>query len=408
MKLPTVAIQSLTMNTIGIIRIGFFCVFVASCSDGHDSSNLADYPPPMARNMCELEEHPAIRNNHKEVGQVDLCEYNFPRYAIPLTNWGTKPEWINSSSFVFLSNQVGEVYKMDILSGEIQWLSGHFSHAGFNRVHVLANGDLLLVGPSDGPRPPSEPLVEYSVNYYNGDMFILKAPYDSDPIPLHQHAWEGVAVSKSAMRIAWSNTEVPFWQTAADGSVDLIKTIEAYVTAKSDIYTGDIVYDAEQVPSLQNIRVVVQKSEVGNVFLEPQDFAKGDSVLLFSIYGPAENLGDAATVEIDSGAITRFAGPMGDHYEEWEGVHPSGNSALIELNLENELFDKWTYVDLYTYDFDEEELSPFAVTQVGAERYVEFFPHEPVYSPDGSMVLTTVGGVGSVPGYGVGIVLFSN
>jgi hypothetical protein len=74
-------------------------------------------------------------NHHENVARTDICKVDWPDYYEVLINWGTKPEWIDSTHFVFISNQVGDVYMMDIPSKNITKLTGHFKHAGFTRAH---------------------------------------------------------------------------------------------------------------------------------------------------------------------------------------------------------------------------------------------------------------------------------
>ena len=80
-----------------------------------------------------------------------------PRDALPahiteLTELGVgvRPAWSGDGSrFLYLDALVGDVYEYDLASGSSQRLTAHFKHHGFARAHYLANGDLLLCGPSE-------------------------------------------------------------------------------------------------------------------------------------------------------------------------------------------------------------------------------------------------------------------
>ena len=349
---------------------------------------------------CAAESHPARMTHHASAGQPDHCETaaDFPTGWSLLTNWGTKPQWLNPTSFVFVSNLVGDVFRMDVESGAIDRLTGHFSHAGFTRVHVLSNGDLLLLGPSSGSPPPANPLAPHDAGMFNGDLFVLRRPFDGEPLPLHRNAWEGIAVSRETMQIAWSTTNVSFYARNPDGSIALLATGLRYLCQPTSIRTGRFGYYSEGVPRLEEEREVVSKWNVGAVFLEPQDFVgPSDESLLVSVYGIVDGFSDRIVVDMADGSFAKMDHPLGGGYDEWEGVHPSGDSAFVEVS------DSWlgkpgSSWDLYLYDL-----------ATGAYRIVTepstVFPHEPVFAPGGRWALTATAARGGWPGYSAGILL---
>ena len=349
---------------------------------------------------CAAENHPARLTHHASAGQPDHCESaaDFPPGWSLLTNWGTKPQWLTPTSFVFVSNLVGDVFRMDIESGEIDRLTGHFSHAGFTRVHVLSNGDLLLLGPSHGSPPPKDPLVAHDAGMFDGDLFVLRRPFDGEPLPLHRNAWEGIAVSRETMQIAWSTTNVPFYVPNPDGSIALLATGLRYLCQPTSIRTGRIVYDAEGVPIIEEEREVVSKWKVGAVFLEPQDFVgRFDESLLVSVYGIVDDFGDRIVVDMADGSFDKMAHPLGGGYDEWEGVHPSGDSAFVEVS-DSAIGEPGASWNLYLYDL------ATGVHRIATEPST-VFPHEPVFSPGGRWALTATHARGGWPGYSAGILL---
>jgi hypothetical protein len=349
---------------------------------------------------CAANLHPARMTDHENAGQPDHCEdfTDFPEGWSLMTNWGTKPQWYSSTSFVFVSNLVGDVFRMDVESGEIDSLTSHFPHAGFTRVHVLSNGDLLLLGPSSGSSPPKDPLVPHDTGMFTGDLFILRQPFDGEPFPLHRNAWEGIAVSRKSMQIAWSTTDVPFYAQSPDGSIDLLATGLQYLLQPTSIRTGRIVFDSDGIPRLEEDREVISKWSVGAVFLEPQDFAgPSEELLLVSAYGIVDGFGDRIVVDMADGSFEKIDHPLGAGYDEWEGVHPSGNSAFVEVS-DSAIGDpegKWW---LYLYNL-----------ATGTHRIVTepnaVGPHEPVFSKGGRWVLTATTARGGWPGYSVGTLL---
>ncbi len=381
-------------------------LFLTQACGGSSSSEETSRTIEVVFDACAQQDHPARLTNHESLGQVDHCA-DAPSLApgwTLLTNWGTKPEWLTPTTFVFVSNLVGDVYEMDIETGEIQSRTAHFQHAGFTRVHVLSNGDLLLLGPTSGPQPPLEPLVPYDVGMWTGKLFVLRKPYDKAPIPLGVHGWEGIAVSRETMEIAWSTTAVPFWVANTDGSVNLGETALAYANEPSEIQIGTIEYDTEGGARIVNARALISKEDVGPVFLEPQDFVgPGDASLLISAYGVVDGFSNRLIVDVATGEFAEPDSPRGPGYDEWEGILPGQQVAFLEF-FEPDIFDIQRAF-LMIYDFDDGSYTTFVDSMDGGAP-ADMGPHEPVFSDDGHWVLTATHGVGGWPGYSAGILLF--
>ena len=358
---------------------------------------LTFFSPSIAQAACDDE--------YNLTNKLDICsiqEEMGPSYKV-LTNWGTKPEWLNNHQFVFVSNLVGDIYLMDLNKNKVDILTGHFQHSGFTRAHTLPSGDLLLLGPSDGQQPPEDPLTMYDDGQFTGDLWIFEAPFDGTPYPLQRevsysflwwqftklvniNAWEGVAVSQESNRIVWSDTKTPFY-----GS-NIIETGLNYILKPSNLWKGEIQYNEEGVAIISNAQKIVKKSQLGFVFLEPQNF-KGahDEQLLFEAYGPTSE-----------GSSNTYI------YDEWEGIAPDYHQAFVEVDANANNFSGPSAVKLHLYDFTTKTLSPFIeFSNPNINEY--FFVHEPVFSPDGNHVLMTTashfGNEFNGPGYGIGTIL---
>ncbi len=356
------------------------------------------YAPPI---FGQFVSSPCL-DHHEKVDRIDIFKIEWPDYYEVLTNWGTKPEWVDSTHFVFISNQVGDVYLMDILSKNITKLTGHFKHAGFTRAHKLKNGDLLLLGPKEGKQPPKEPLVHYNIGQFTGELFILKTPYDGLPIPLGVAAWEGIAVSRESNRIAWSDSNVPFFGD------NIFETAGFYFNKHSNVWTGIIEYDTNGIPRITKKVKLLDKEQVGSVLFEPQNFhGKHDEGLLVSAYGPFENLSGLLFLN----TITKTFRRINDRffYQEWEGIHPSYTVSFVELNKCRFPQFGIDFVELYLYYFNEDKFEQIGFFKRDYNKRV--FVHEPVFSKNGKFALmTTASSTDSSetsPGYGIGIVLFN-
>lgn len=360
-------------------------------------------------------------SHHHVSGKIDICtlqEEMGSRYQV-LINWGTKPEWLNDTQFVFINNLVGDVYQMDLDTNEVSSITSHFLHSGFTRAHTLPSGDLLLLGPSSGEQPPMDSLIMYDEGQFTGDLWIFEAPFDGSPYPLQREvtsgflwwqktkmvnvqAWEGIAVSQESNKIVWSDTRVPFY------GANIIETGVNYFTKKSNLWLGEIVYNTEGIAVLQNAEEIVSKAEIGGVFLEPQNF-KGlqDEQVLFEAYGPSsEGSSDTYIYDMQEDKIIRqFTAKA---YDEWEGIAPDYSKAFVEVDEAATRFTGPVKVKLHMYDFSTSTLTPFIeFSEPAINEY--FYVHEPVFSPDGTRVLMTTGAtVGNEfngPGYGIGMVL---
>ena len=99
-----------------------------------------------------------------------------------------------------MEKSFGDAYEVDVATGIIRLLT-HYAHPGFLRVQFLPNGDYFLIG--------ARTFTDISTTRSRDqEMWILKA--DGKPgdhaVPLEHKISEGVAISRTAMKIAWSNT----------------------------------------------------------------------------------------------------------------------------------------------------------------------------------------------------------
>lgn len=350
--------------------------------------------------------------HHGDTGKLDICAIDKLGHFKVLTNWGTKPEWLSEQKFAFLSNQISDVFLMDLEKNTIRNLTGQFTHAGFTRVHKLNNGDLLLVGPESGPQPPDDPLVIYDKEQFNGSLWVFESPFDKPPYLLKMKnasdqmttipAWEGLAVSKESNRIVWSDTRTPFF---GDG---IIQTGWNYFFKRSNLWMGEFVH-RPGASYMDKSQKIVSKYSIGPAFLEPQNFiGKDDKYVSFSAYGPSST-GSGATYlyDLKEGSVVRTS--IGEGYEEWEGVAPDYKRSFVENEAGASRFVGPQAVELYLHDFATHQTTRFSFFQDDYQREDGLYLHEPVFSPAGTHALFATGGGGgweiNSPGYGIGIVL---
>ncbi len=216
---------------------------------------------------------------------------------------------------------------------------------------------------------------------------------------LNDSAWEGIAVARNSMKIAWSETSVPFF-----GS-NIFITGWYYFMSPSSIWTGTITYDENGVPYIKNKEKVLSKWQAGPTELEPQNFSgEKEECLTISAYGPRGNGADMILLNLITKKFERHYAINGFHYEEWEGIHPNLNLSFVEIDQTNKLAPE--HVNLYLYDINQHKIVRTVTSYT--KKGNGFMLHEPVFSEDGKKILLTTGDNNcrkGFPGYGIGIVL---
>ncbi|MCA9504756.1 MAG: hypothetical protein R3F16_13855 [Myxococcota bacterium] len=272
---------------------------------------------------------------------------------------GLRPAWHPSGRrLLHLDALVGDVYEYDLDTGISRPLTRHFEHSGFTRAHYLANGDVLLCGPSEVR--PDDP----DGGRWNARFWLLEVEGDRPALPIDERCFEGPAVARSSMRIAWVRTDVP----------------QKMLTARSEIWTG-IVDPNDGAPRIVDARRLVGRSDFyGLAMLEPQDFRPPDEQeLLFTAY--AWRGGEAMGVDLESGAIRNYT--RSPWYEEIEGVTPDGRYAFVEREFTRRLSPRGP-IDLWLARLDG---SGELVRMTWFSEYRGFGANNPVVSPDCRSVL---------------------
>lgn len=314
-----------------------------------------------------------------------------PDHIRLVNDFGMRPVWSPDGEHIaFLDANVGDVYELAVETGSTRKLTGHFAHAGFTRAHYLPNGDLVLCG-------PSTELDADEAARFESVLWLLAAPYDGTPTPLFAPCWEGIAVSHTDNQVAWADSEIDF------GISDPLLLIVNLLTARSEIWTGEIVYDAAGAPQLTDRRRVLQRGDISPVaVMEPQDFRPPQSTeLIIAVY--AYKGTEALGVDLDTGELSNYSrSPV--YYEEPEGISPDGTSILVERAIGIVLFP--VGLDIWSLSLDGEtryeRLTEFV-------RYKGYGASNPTVSPDGTKIAFQLSVVSDDPadtGKGNGILLY--
>jgi len=300
-----------------------------------------------------------------------------PEYVTPFSDLGAvaRPAWsADGRRFLYLDGLVGDVFEYDVASRVSRPLTKHFEHHGFTRAHYLANGDLLLCGPTEvDPADPER-------GRWHAEFFWLAASGDRSAVAMGERCFEGPAVARRSMRIAWVRTDLP----------------EKMLTARSELWTGLVDPNGGE-PRIVEARMLADRGDFyGFGMLEPQDFRPpAEEELLFTAY--AYRGGEAMGVELETGEIRNYSRSW--WYEEIEGVTPDGRYALIEREFTLRLRPRGA-IDLWLLRLDG---SGDSIRMTRFSEYRGFGANNPVVSPDCKTMLFALRQTGGQEGNSAGL-----
>jgi Tol biopolymer transport system component len=283
-------------------------------------------------------------------------EDHLPPNITRMTYFGERASWSpDGRRIAFMEKSFGDAYEIDVSTRAIRLLT-HYPHPGFLRVQYLPNGDYFLIG--------ARTFTDIQTTRgRDQEMWILK--HDFTPgdhaMPLDHKISEGVAISRTAMKIAWSNTHGQF--------PDLLQQGE------SVIYTADVVFEAG-TPTLANAKEVL-RAKAPECTLEAQDFRNNDSELIYTCY--RSPFADVLGIDLASGRVTVYRKLPGE-YNEVEGIFPDGRYTLVESSREQAQHNS-NYIDIWKLRLEPNSNDFTRVTHWG--EYDGYKASNPVVSPDG-------------------------
>ena len=258
-----------------------------------------------------------------------------------------------------MEKSFGDAYEVDLATRNIRLLT-HYAHPGFLRVQFLPNGDYFLIG--------ARTFTDISTTRSRDqEMWILKA--DGKPgdhaVPLDHKISEGVAISRTAMKIAWSNTRGQYpdeFQPKANRSS----------TRRTSSYE-------DGQPRLANKKEVI-RAMAPECTLEAQDFRHNDTELIYTCY--RSPYADVLGVDLKTGATTVYRKEAGE-YNEVEGIFPNGEYTLVESSRD-QLEQNSNYIDIWKLKLEPNSRDFTRVTHWG--EYRGFKASNPVVSGDGRRI----------------------
>ncbi len=286
-------------------------------------------------------------------------EDKLPSNIKQMTHFGERASWSpDGTRIAFMEKSFGDAYEVNVANGIIRLLT-HYAHPGFLRVQFLPNGDYFLIGARNFTDISS-------TRSRDQEMWILKAGFKpgDHALPLEHKISEGVAISRAAMKIAWSNTRGQYPDRFQEG--------------ESAIYIADII-DENGRPKLTNEREIL-RAKSPECTLEAQDFRNNDSELIYTCY--RSPFADVLGIELATGKITVYRKLAGE-YNEVEGIFPDGKYTLVESSRE-QLEHNSNYIDIWKLKLEPNSQDFTRVTHWG--EYRGYKASNPVVSPDGTRI----------------------
>ena len=281
---------------------------------------------------------------------------DLPPWISPLLASGLRPDWSpDGAHLVYLDALVGNVHELELETAESRVVTGHFEHNGFTRARYLANGDLLLCGPG---RESTEAGVG---DRWQSELWFLPRGGNAPAQRLGEPCFEGPAVSRHDMRIAWTRSDYP----------------NELIFARSEIWTGRIEVDGGEARLVDRRKRVQRRDFMYLALLETQDFRPPDErELLFTAY--AYRGGEVMGVNLDSGELTNYSRDWA--YDEAEGVFPDGKSIAVEREVGTYTGDPVGDIDIWQLALDGSGVSRRLTYFT---EYAGYGANNPVISPDG-------------------------
>jgi Tol biopolymer transport system component len=293
-----------------------------------------------------------------------------PRYISQVTQFGERADWSHDGKrILFLEKTFGDVFEVELATGIMRPMTHHYFHEGYTRALYLSNGDILLSGArrfdANDPWP--------SRSEKNAELWILKKDLSGPPAPLGERCSEGPAVSRSRMRIAW--------------------------TQGGAFYMADIVYKDGR-PELTNKKKILDKKDLPfECDIETQNFRPpSEKELIFSAYGYQGT--EVMGLNLETGKVTNYS-LAPSQYDEPEGIFPDGKYTLVECDKHEPKGSQ--HIDIYKLALDGSGKTE-RLTRFG--DYPGYKASNPVVSDDGRFIAFQFARRSDAAGVGRGILIF--
>jgi len=297
-----------------------------------------------------------------------------------ISPFGERPVFSpDGRKIAFIADSYGDAYEYDMATGKIRNLTAHMAHRGFLRIHYLADGSYLLLGPRLRGKTAAETRESHI------ELFWMNKDADQPPVALGVTVWEGIATSRLSNRVAWGEL--------------------APAGASGPEFKGIAMKQAEVVVDGAGARLANVKdiATINECWVEAQDFLPGDKGLTMPCYhiGSAHPAGvgtEVLSIDFATKKITRYPTPP-ELYGEVEAIFPDSKRTLVECSS-----DRAAGMDLCILELKADRPKYTRLTHI--MDYGRWKYGNPVISPDGKKIASSIGPADvPEPGMALGIVL---
>ena len=300
---------------------------------------------------------------------------NLPSNIKRLTQFGQRADFSHDGrKILFIEKTYGDAYEIELATGKISLITGHFYHGGFTRALYLANGDVLLSGCTsfDAANP-------HVNRQKKAELWVLDKSYIKPPVRLGTKCSEGPAVSRKNMKIAWTVAFNQYPDSMKEGQ---------YL-----FYMADVVY-TDGVPHLANKKVILDNQNTPFKSMEVQNFVPPlEQSITFSAYDYKGT--EVMLLNLETGKVTDLSNAP-NQYDEPEGIFPDGKSTLVESDKETGA------VDIYKLPLDG---SGKMKRMTFFSDYEGYKSSNPVVSDDGRYMAFQLARATDLAGVGYGLFL---
>lgn len=242
-----------------------------------------------------------VAAQRKPGSQLDTLPDNIEQ----LTQFGERADISPDNQRVaFMAKSFGDAMVIDLKTRAIRCLTCNVPAAAFLRVMHLSTGDYILIGPDHFEN------IRISRSRDN-ELWFLSRERGAKPVKFNEHMSEGMAISKTSMKVAYSQVHAQVAEVPEGAS--------RLVVAEVILQNG--------TPSLAN-KTVVYESKDSGCTIEAQDFYDNDTKMTFTCYEP-KGLASVMGIDLTTKQVTNFSKAPGT-YNEVEGIFPDGQYSCVE------------------------------------------------------------------------------
>jgi len=305
-----------------------------------------------------------------------------PRHIEPLTHFGERADFSpDNLQVAFMAKSFGDAFVIDLKSRIIRCLTCNVPGGAFLRVMHLASGDYMLIG--------AERFKDIRTSRReDNELWFLSKAAGSRPVRFNQRMSEGAAVSKTSMKVAFSET--------AGQNPNLPPGVSRLIVADVDLSGGS--------PKLANKSVVYESRDAGCT-LEAQDFFEGDTKMTFTCYEP-KGMASVWTIDLKTRQAVNHSQAPGT-YNEVEGILPDGRYTMVEADRQIQSLGGeggFRQIDIWKLRLDGTGKDFTRMTHFN--DYEGWKASNPVVSTDGRFMAFQVARTADEAGVGYGIMLY--